>query len=309
MKKYTYLPLFLLVINHSYAGSMFESSSYATSSTSEKEMVNGQLVKSTHSHKDISNELGTKNGKIIHEKSDINENVSDADRIMGMSYSGEDYFNFDGAQQTKVIKLVAGSCSITALGNGFTDTHLSVVKKNSQKNKIGDFLFGIFNYLYGKVTAYTANSVLESFTQNQYASDIERIADGLRVAAEFNDSIGYKGVLDAGVGILRDSSPSKKELTVWCPFGCKVAVMSKGTLRVCEEVALFRNIVKGDIILFANNTFWNAIHPEKAIKFARKNISRKSRAASAITTAEKLITMARDQGANEAMNLLLIYIL
>jgi hypothetical protein len=315
MKNCRYVSILLLLINQVDARSNFWSSSYSSSSSSEQEVVNGKVIKSKKKKASLADTKAGHDNKVTSETTDFRTDTNNADSLMGIEFSGENYFNFadpdmkiQNRESKNIIKLVTGTCSITALGNGLSDTQLAIVKKDAEKYQPGDFMFGIFNSSNKKITNNLAQNIIQEFYDYNNSSDVQIIADGLAAAKEYNDTYGYVGKLDAGVGILRNYN-LRKELTVWCPFGCKAAVFNRGIVSECDDLSVFKNIVKGDILLFGTNTFWSAINSEQAIKYARKNISRKYMAQSAIDVARDLITLARKKGCNDAMNVLVIYIL
>ncbi len=310
MNKKRYFLCGIVLISQAFGTSSFVTESYSTSSSFKEDMVNGKLIKSEKLHKSSNNKTAGKDGKIIYQKFDNNKDEQVQDPFLGIKTSGEDYFNYNtqSSIDKKMIKLVTGSCSITDFGSGFTDRQVAIVKKNAAKNVSGDFLFGIFNSSNDAVTMNAESALIQAFHQGDNKPDIEIMIDALENIKEFSEDNNYKDFFGVGMAILRDLT-SRKELTVWCPFNCKAAVFSKRNISDCDDMVCFKSISKGDIIIFGTNNFWEKIDSNEAIKIAKKDFKKVSYAKSAIDVAEKLVITARTRGCNEAMNVLVVYIL
>ncbi len=309
MNKKRYVLLTIILINQCLGTSNFVTESYSSSSSSQERMINGKVVKSEKSNISSSNKMAGKDGKILYQKSDNNQDEQMNDPLLGLKASGEDYFNYNARSSIdkKMIKLVSGSCAISDLGSGFSDNQIGIVKKNAARSASGDFLFGIFSSSRDAVTNNAEASLVKAFHQGENKPDIEIMIDALEDIKEFSDSNNYKDSFGIGMGILRDFI-SKKTLTIWCPFNCRAAIFSKRNISEYDDMTSLV-ISKGDIIIFGTNNFWEKVDSAEAIKIARKNLKKSSYTKSAVDVAEKLIINARTRGCNHAMNVLVIYIL
>lgn len=312
MKKY--LHFFTIITTATYAESSFWSSSYSSSSSSEQAAVNGKIVKSKERRRSHKDEMAGKNNQILYQKHNAAQNEEDKNAQEGIECSGEDYASFVVPEKAKkefakMIKLVTGSCSIAPTNQGFSNTQVSVVTKNAQRNAIGDFIFGIFGTSDKELSQALAVDMVRGFVENQGLSDIQLMVLGLQDVKELDDA-QYTGELGLGLGILRDLD-TRKKLTLWCPFNTTAFIYHKGASDVCptEDMKIIDDVSKGDIIIFATNNFWKVIEQRQALYIARRNFKRKDNVGSATSVAKTLIRLARDKGCNEQMNVLVIYIL
>ncbi len=311
MKKNLYFSVCLLVAYSLTARSEFRSSYYSSSSSAEEERVNGKLVKSKKSKASVGDEKGGRDGKILYEKSDINENAENFDPFEGIKVSGEDYFNFkdvyrNNKENKKIIKLVTGSCSINALGAGFSDTQDSIALKNADKDKAGDFLFGLFSSDLSEATNNFVSGMTQSFYDDIQVADRAVLDGGFVVAQNLNDALGYAGGYEVSAALLQDHN---KAITFSGSAGFHALVLSRGKLIVVDSPLCIDKIAKGDIFIFATRLFWSVMDDVDTMNFAKKNLVKKNPSVSAIDVAENLVMQARKKGCNDAMNLLVVYIL